>query len=551
MPEYDPSLFNHSRQTSLPQVGQQRPPVRNDFDDFFFEQAQPSLSQRRQKKSGRGNRRRGQLIRGAVVVSMVGVLLAASVFTLYGVFSVVSAKIASFGNIQTPVYTSFAGDSSQTAVNPAYKTTTLSAGISTVQESEIDSDALAMASYDEITPDIDPDPAAVVPITPPEKNATSFWHRLKRTPFSVMSMFAKQENEQPSVVLNQRAMMASSYGFSTKPLLAEVTEGPWIDRFGNITQMGSRTLLFNHELVSPTVMGYDHALKQKMMNVFAEYPDEFIPRVYVYDPQTGREVSIDGERDVSAASVIKLPVLYSFFQAVDKEWVTLDTPLLYTELHRTGGAGILQYKEPGFSIPAYDVVKDMIQISDNTCTNMVIDYLGGWQYLNRHFDTLGFEDTRIRNWLPDLRGTNTIAMRDMVTILYNIQNGYGVSNDSRENLLTILTGTHNKRLLPAKLPRDTMIAHKTGDIGTALADSGIVYLPDGRYYYISVQVERPFNDYTARDIIQDVSKVAYDHMLNQPSNTVEDSTSVEQDDLSINTSDDNERVLISRVVVPH
>ncbi len=520
MPEYDPSLFNQSRQRrsrlSGYQAGPQRRAGRNDFDDLFFEQAQASSGQARQKKVRPKHRRRGQLIRGAVVVSMVGVLLTASLFTLYGVFSVVSAKVASFGNIEAPVYTSYTDDGPQTYVNSKYKKTTLSAGISAVQEpqnnSDASADALAMVSYG----DAESMNTSTIPITPPEKNDVTLWHRLKNKPFSVMSIFAKQEKNQPSIILNQRAMMASSYGFSTKPLLAEVTEGPWIDRFGNITQMGSRTLLFNHELISPTVIGYDTALQHKMMMVFANYPNRFTPRVYVYDPQTGREVSIAGDRDVSAASVIKLPVLYSFFQAVDKEWISLDTPLLYTELHRTGGAGILQYKEPGFSIPAYDVAKDMIQISDNTCTNMMIDYLGGWQYLNRHFDTLGFEDTRIRNWLPDLRGTNTIAMRDMVTILYNIQNGYGVSQESRENLLTILTGTHNKRLLPAKLPKDTMIAHKTGDIGTALADSGIVYLPDGRYYYISVQVERPFNDYTARDIIQDVSKVAYDHMLNQP-----------------------------------
>ena len=47
----------------------------------------------------------------------------------------------------------------------------------------------------------------------------------------------------------------------------------------------------------------------------------------------------------------------------------------------------------------------------------------------------------------------------------------------------------------------------------ALSLTAIVYLPDGRKYLLAVQVERPFNDYTARDIIQMASKIIYDHEI--------------------------------------
>jgi beta-lactamase class A len=60
------------------------------------------------------------------------------------------------------------------------------------------------------------------------------------------------------------------------------------------------------------------------------------------------------------------------------------------------------------------------------------------------------------------------------------------------------------------------VAHKTGDIGTALGDSGAVYLPDGRKYFVSMQVERPYNDYTARDMVQRASRLIYDYVSAQP-----------------------------------
>jgi beta-lactamase class A len=52
-------------------------------------------------------------------------------------------------------------------------------------------------------------------------------------------------------------------------------------------------------------------------------------------------------------------------------------------------------------------------------------------------------------------------------------------------------------------------AHKTGDIGTMVGDTGIVTTSDGKKYYIAVQVERPHNDLRANALIRDASKLLY------------------------------------------
>jgi beta-lactamase class A len=176
----------------------------------------------------------------------------------------------------------------------------------------------------------------------------------------------------------------------------------------------------------------------------------------------------------------------------------------------------LQYQPSGVALSANDVAGQMIRISDNTCTNMMIDSLGGVDALNRRLAHLGLVETRIRHWLPDLSGTNTISPYEMVTILYNLENRQVVSDDVRQNGIDILKSTHNRRLLVTPLPPEAVVAHKTGDIGTSLGDSGIIYMPDGRKYILSIQVERPYNDYTARDMVQLASRLIYDYIAQTP-----------------------------------
>jgi beta-lactamase class A len=283
---------------------------------------------------------------------------------------------------------------------------------------------------------------------------------------------------------------------------------------------------FQNKLLPILPAKEDNELKNQLEGLFAEYPaGRFTPHLYFFNPQDNSYVELNGYSPVPAASVIKLPILLDYLLSLDENTLKMETPLLYAEFHRAGGAGELQYQPTGQDFPANTVASQMIRISDNTCTNMMISSMGGTQRVNERLAELGLTQTRIRNWLPDLEGTNTISPYEMATILYNIDHGPLLSRLARTNGISILESTHNRRLLVTPLPPEAVVAHKTGDIGTALGDSGLVYMPDGRKYIISVQVERPYNDYTARDMIQRASRMIYDHVAAQKTN---DTTSLVQ-----------------------
>lgn len=71
--------------------------------------------------------------------------------------------------------------------------------------------------------------------------------------------------------------------------------------------------------------------------------------------------------------------------------------------------------------------------------------------------------------------------------------------------------TKTQTLLPQGLENNAIIAHKTGDIGTVLGDAGIIDMPTGKRYIGAVLVKRPHNDYSARTLIQEISRTAYQH----------------------------------------
>ena len=56
-------------------------------------------------------------------------------------------------------------------------------------------------------------------------------------------------------------------------------------------------------------------------------------------------------------------------------------------------------------------------------------------------------------------------------------------------MLDVLLGQQFKSGIPAGLPRDARVAHKTGEISTIAHDAGLIFLPNRRPYALAVLTE--------------------------------------------------------------
>ena len=130
---------------------------------------------------------------------------------------------------------------------------------------------------------------------------------------------------------------------------------------------------------------------QKQLNKMAAH---FHGKVglYAINMKTGETVTIDPEQPVQTASVIKLPIMVETFAEVAAGKRSLEDKLVLTKDNQVPGSGILSQLQPGLELTLYDTVVLMMDLSDNTATNIVIDHIGIPE-VNRRARAMGLKDT--------------------------------------------------------------------------------------------------------------------------------------------------------------
>lgn len=268
------------------------------------------------------------------------------------------------------------------------------------------------------------------------------------------------------------------------------------------------------------------SLQQQILGLTRENTD-LTPGILLVDLDTGGYVDINSESALPAASTIKVPILVAFFQAVDEGKISLDEVLTMEDEHIAGGSGDMQYQPSGTEYTALETATKMIVISDNTATNMLIERLGGAEFLNQKFLDWGLKNTVIRDVLPDLRGTNKTTARDLVNLLTQLNQGGLVSMKSRDRIFRIMEETENNTLLASGLGRGAVIAHKTGNLKSVSADVGLIDLPNGKRYLLAVIVERNDEDSAAESLIRNISQTVYESFNRSPTTETESTDKVE------------------------
>ncbi len=252
-------------------------------------------------------------------------------------------------------------------------------------------------------------------------------------------------------------------------------------------------------------------LENQIKNIMPMYPS-IHPSVFVWDYETGNYVDINGSEIFSAASIIKIPVLLQLFRSIENNQISLYDEMPLTEYYRSGGSGNLQFKAANSTYTLDQLARIMITDSDNSATNMIMSKIGSMTDVNQGIRDWGLKHTQVNNWLPDLTGTNFTTVRDLATMLYNIENPDFLSMESREKIFDYLGHVKNNRLIQAGLGQGASFLHKTGDIGKMLGDAGIVFTPNGKKYIVVILANRPYNSPAGKDFIVKASGIIYNYM---------------------------------------
>ncbi|GAC1443723.1 MAG: serine hydrolase [Vulcanimicrobiaceae bacterium] len=236
--------------------------------------------------------------------------------------------------------------------------------------------------------------------------------------------------------------------------------------------------------------------------------------IAVEDLATGMTSGINASESLPAASTIKIPVMIEVFKQMEAGTVDLNTRLRVESHDKDYGWGDLADARVGTVRSVKDLLWLMITDSDNTATNMLIRRVGR-SNINQTMADLGLTRTRlhddIRTATDSIRYTLRSSPRDMVKMLDAIARDRLVDTWSSRQMLAILSGQRHNTLLPMALPKDVVIAHKTGSLHDTLNDVGIVY-HDNEPYVIAVMTTRLPSLDVGRRFIRKISRIAYDEL---------------------------------------
>lgn len=235
--------------------------------------------------------------------------------------------------------------------------------------------------------------------------------------------------------------------------------------------------------------------------------------IAIEDLRTGETTGINPGTEMPAASTIKIPVMVEVFRQLLAGKFDLNTKLKLRRSDKDWGSGDLAGARVGSSYTVHRLLSLMIDVSDNTATNMLIRLVGR-QNINDTMAEEGLAHTRLSDFIrsegPSIRWKLRSSAADMAHLLGKMAKKKLIDEWASGEMIAILRDQQHNGLLPQPLPEGTDIAHKTGTLHDTLNDVGIVYGPNGNDpYVIAVMTTDLRTLESGRRFIRGVSKMAY------------------------------------------
>ncbi|ANH82125.1 serine hydrolase [Niabella ginsenosidivorans] len=245
------------------------------------------------------------------------------------------------------------------------------------------------------------------------------------------------------------------------------------------------------------------------------------------DLQTGNTLYINEKKTYHAASTMKFPVLIELYkQAAENRYSLTDSLVLNNSFKSIADSSRYSlndsddtetglYRKLGRKIAIKDLAYLMITKSSNLATNTLIQLVrpaGIMQTLRQ----LGANDTRVLRGVEDQKAydkglNNTTTAFDLALLYEQLAKKELVSEKADQSMIKILMDQQLNEVIPALLPENVKVAHKTGNIEGLQHDSGIVFLPDGRkYVLVLLSTFRPDQTRDAISTLAHISKLIYD-----------------------------------------
>ncbi len=194
---------------------------------------------------------------------------------------------------------------------------------------------------------------------------------------------------------------------------------------------------------------------------------------------SGQVWSYQTDQQMTAASLIKLPVVAAFYQQVESgEYNLADSYTLKSEDKHSGGQLVDQ--EVGTEITWQRILELAFSQSDNTAFRILRKELGE-ELINRKMNDWGMVQTDLDK--------NLTTADDICIFFEKLYNQELVDETYQQMMIEDLTNTKYEDQIPAGIPEGIQVAHKVGYEERAVSDAGIIFVPDNPFTMVIMSQE--------------------------------------------------------------
>ena len=242
-------------------------------------------------------------------------------------------------------------------------------------------------------------------------------------------------------------------------------------------------------------------------------------------------ISLHGDGRFPMQSVFKFHIALAVLSEVDNGNLSLDQKIIISKedlLPEDFWSPLRDENPNGGSFTIEKLIQYSVSQSDNTACDVLIRLIGTPEKVEEYFKKNNIQNIQITYNEKDMQAkwenmfqnwTTPKAASETLKMFYKNKNNLLSKSSYDFFWKTIKETTTGANRIKGQLPEGTIVAHKTGWSGTnketgitdAVNNIGIVFLPNGEYFIISVFVTESLEKFeTNEKIISDIAKATYD-----------------------------------------
>ncbi|MBI2621231.1 MAG: serine hydrolase [Candidatus Levybacteria bacterium] len=223
--------------------------------------------------------------------------------------------------------------------------------------------------------------------------------------------------------------------------------------------------------------------------------------IYYKDIMSGIFFAMDEKQIQTGASINKLPIISALYYLDKNGKLKLDDKITIQESDvQDYGTGSIRYQTMPQTYSLRNLAKLALKESDNTAAH-VLSLKIGEENVQKLVDSWGLKQTSMVN--------NKTTVYDMAILFEKIYKGEIANPENSKELLEFLTDSNIEDRLPAKLPSNTKVYHKTGDGEGFIHDIGIIETEKGAYYLGVMTSDIGDQEEQTKSTIAEISKKVF------------------------------------------